>query len=110
MRLSSSFTARAATILILAVLASACATVSPESRLRKGLMEAGLSPRMSACMASDMVDRLSILQLRRLSSLASLRNSDMGKMSVDRLLYKIRALEDPQIFVVASKAALRCSI
>lgn len=110
MRLSSSFAARAASIVILAAMASACATVSPESRLRNGLMEAGLSPRMSACMASDMVDRLSILQLRRLSSLSSLRNSDIGKMSVDRFLYKIRALGDPEIFPVASKAALRCAI
>ena len=110
MRLSSSFAARAATIFVLAALTTACATVSPESRLRNGLMEAGLSPRMSACMAADMVDRLSILQLRRLSSLASLRNSDMGKMSVDRFLYKIRALEDPEIFAVTSKAAMRCAM
>lgn len=61
-------------------------------------------------MAADMSDRLSIGQLKRLQSLASLRNSHMGEMSVDRLLYKVRALDDPEIFVVTSKAAVRCLI
>ena len=61
-------------------------------------------------MAADMSDRLSIGQLRQIQSLASLRNSHMGDMTVDRLLYKVRALEDPEIFVVTSKAAVRCLI
>jgi hypothetical protein len=92
------------------LLLSACATVSPESRLRAGLLEAGLSPRMSSCMAEKMVDRLDIVQLRRLQSLASLRKSHMGDMTVDRFLYKVRAMEDPEIFSVTSKAALICAI
>ena len=93
-----------------AILLSSCTTVSPESRLRAGLMDAGLSPRMSACMAERMVDRLSLVQLRRLQSLASLRKSRMEDMTVDRFLYKVRALEDPEIFAVTSKAAIICAI
>ncbi|WP_313808773.1 hypothetical protein [Sphingobium sp.] len=89
---------------------SSCATMSPESRLRAGLLDAGLSPRMAGCMAERMADRLSITQLRRLQSLASLRKSHMGDMTVDRFLYKVRALEDPEIFSVTSKAALICAI
>jgi len=92
------------------LLLSSCATVSPESRVRASLIEAGLSPRMAGCMAERMVDRLSLVQLRRLQSLASLRNSHMGGMTVDRFLYKVRALEDPEIFMVTSKAALVCAI
>ena len=65
---------------------------------------------MSSCMAEKMVDRLDIVQLRRLQSLASLRKSHMGEMTVDRFLYKVRALEDPEIFSVTSKAALICAI
>lgn len=65
---------------------------------------------MAGCMAERMVDRLSLVQLRRLQSLASLRNSHMGGMTVDRFLYKVRALEDPEIFMVTSKAALVCAI
>lgn len=89
---------------------SSCATVSPESRLRAGLIDAGLSPSMAGCMAERMADRLSIMQLRRLQSLASLRKSHMGGMSVDHFLFKVRALEDPEIFAVTSKAALVCAI
>ena len=87
-----------------------CATVSPESRLRTGLIDAGISPRMAGCMAERMVDRLSLTQLRRLQSLASLRKSHMGDMTVDRFLFKVRALEDPEIFAVTSKAAIVCAI
>lgn len=92
------------------LLLSACATVSPESRLRNGLIDAGLSPHMAGCMSERMVDRLSLLQLRRLQSLASLRKSSIGDMSVDRFLYKVRALEDPEIFMVTSKAAIVCAL
>ncbi len=96
-------------LLACCALLSACASISPESKLRSGLIEAGLSPRMAACMAETMVDRLSLAQLRRLESLASLRKSHMGEMSADRLLYKVRALEDPEIFAVTSRAAIRCA-
>ncbi|WP_261936777.1 hypothetical protein [Sphingomonas bisphenolicum] len=89
---------------------SACASLSPESRLRAGLEEAGLSPRMAGCMAERMVDRLSLTQLRRLQSLASLRKSHSGKISVDQLLHKVRALQDPEIFAVTSISALACTV
>ncbi|WP_327753387.1 hypothetical protein VVT58_08525 [Sphingobium sp. SJ10-10] len=92
------------------LLLASCATVSPESRLRVGLIDAGVSPSMAGCMAERMADRLSLTQLRRLQSLASLRKSHMGDMTVDRFLYKVRALEDPEIFAVTSKAALICAI
>ena len=101
---------RALACTLTASLLASCATVSPESRLRAGLVEAGLSPRMAGCMAERMVDRLSLTQLRRLQSLASLRKSHMGEMSVDRFLYKVRALEDPEIFLVTSKAAINCAL
>ena len=93
-----------------ALVLSSCATVSPESRVRAGLIDAGLSPRMAGCMAERMVDRLSLVQLRRLQSLASLRKSHMADMTVDRFLYKVRAVEDPEIFTVTSKAAIVCAI
>lgn len=87
-----------------------CAGISPESRVRTGLIDAGISPRTADCMAGRMVDRLSIPQLRRLQSIASLRKADIGALSVDRFLYRVRALEDPEIFMVTSKAALVCAL
>lgn len=99
-----------AAMLATALLLSACATVTPEQRVRAGLVEAGLSAPMAACMAGRMVDRLSLAQLRRLQSLASLGKADMGAMTVDRFLYKIRGLDDPDIFLVTSRAALACAL
>lgn len=100
----------ALTMIIASLALSACATITPEQKVRANLLEAGLSPRMAACMADRMVDRLSLGQLQRLKSLASLRNADMGTMSVDRFLYKVRAIEDPEIFIATSRAALACAL
>ncbi|HEX7784298.1 MAG TPA: hypothetical protein VF509_15975 [Sphingobium sp.] len=93
-----------------ALLLAGCATVSPEAKVRASLMEAGLSPRMSGCMAERMVDRLSMNQLRALKSFSSVPHADMRDMTVDRFLHKLRALDDPEIFSVTSRAALSCAI
>jgi hypothetical protein len=87
----------------------ACSSLSPESRLRGGLEEAGLSPRMARCMAKRMADRLSLNQLRKLQSLASLRKSHSQKITVDILLRELRALHDPEIFAVVSTSAIACT-
>ncbi|MDO7834283.1 hypothetical protein Q4610_04420 [Sphingobium sp. HBC34] len=92
-----------------ALLLPSCTSLSPESRLRAGLVEAGLAPEMAGCMAPRMTGRLSIMQLRKLQSLASLRKSHSPDMTVDRLLHKVRALGDPEILAVTSAAALRCA-
>lgn len=94
----------------LALIASGCATVSPEAKVRAGLMDAGLSERMSTCMAEKMVRRLSINQLRQLKSIVSVKDADYHSLTVDRLLYKLRAIDDPEIFSVTSRAALSCAI
>lgn len=91
------------------LLLASCASLSPESRLRAKLLEAGLSPHMAGCMAERMADRLSIGQLRKLQSMASLRKSHSGDLDMDQLLHKLRALDDPEIFLVTSKAALKCA-
>jgi hypothetical protein len=94
----------------LLLLAAGCATVSPEARVRSALIGAGLSPRMAGCMAERMVDRLSITQLRRLQALSKLPEKDIGAMTVDQLLHQVRALKDPEIFLVTSRAGLGCAI
>jgi hypothetical protein len=94
----------------LVLILAGCASLSPEARLRAGLIEAGLSPHMAGCMAEKMADRLSITQLRRLQSLASLRDEDIGQIPLDRYLHRLRALGDPEIVAVTGKAALRCAL
>ena len=72
---------------------AACAT--PETRLKAGLEDAGLSPRMATCMAGRMAERLSLWQLRTLSALRGARKTDYGTLSVGEFLHKVRALQDP---------------
>jgi len=85
-----------------------CAT--PEARLRTGLNNAGLSKAMSACLAERMVDRLSLLQLRRLSALGSLKDKRIADLSLDQFLRKVRALKDPEILTVSTSSAALCAL
>lgn len=87
---------------------AACAT--PESRVRTALLDAGLSQPVASCMADRMVDRLSLLQLRRLQSLSSLKGVRVGDLTVSELLRRVRALGDPEILTVVSTAGLGCAI
>ncbi|MGB3845701.1 hypothetical protein EAO27_01160 [Sphingopyxis sp. YF1] len=97
------------TLSVLAALTLAgCAT--PETRLRTGLHNAGLSEAMSACMAERMVDRLSLVQLRRLSALGSLKDKRIADLSLDQFLRKVRALKDPEILAVSTSSAALCAL
>lgn len=94
--------------LILIAGLSGCAT--PETRLRTGLSDAGLSQRQSACMAERMIGKLSLIQLRRMSSLGNLKRERIGEMTVERFLHNVRALNDPEILAITTRAALGCAI
>lgn len=96
----------AATLLPVMLLA-ACAT--PETRLRTGLMRAGLPQPVSACMADRMVDRLSLLQLRRLAALGSLGDKPLRELTPEQFLRKVRALKDAEILAVATSSAVVCA-
>jgi hypothetical protein len=82
------------------------ACVTPQSRVQAGLENAGLKPRLAHCMAARMIDRLSHDQLRALGGLPKAPHAH----SFDQLLYRLRALDDPEIVRVTSKAALACEI
>ncbi len=86
------------------VLLSACAT--PEARLRAGLVNAGLSQPMAACMAERMVDRLSLAQLRRIGDLPYARD----ERTVAGFLHRVRALRDTEILTMSSAAAAVCAL
>lgn len=89
------------------LLLSACAT--PETRLRNGLIEAGLSKGIATCMAERMVDRLSLVQLRRLSALGSLDDKPLRELSPEQFFRKVRALRDPEILGVTTTSAAICA-
>ena len=92
----------------LATLLVGCAT--PETRLRNGLTNAGLSPQASACMADRMIDRLSLAQLRRLSDLSRIKEQRLGEMRVREFWRQVRALRDPEILTITARAGLSCAI
>lgn len=87
---------------------SACAT--PETRVRTALTDAGLSQPIAACMADRMVDRLSLIQLNRLSGLKKLRDKDVRKLSIEEFLRRTRSLQDPEILSVVTSSGLICAV
>ncbi|MFS0738154.1 hypothetical protein ABC347_13985 [Sphingomonas sp. 1P06PA] len=93
-----------------ALLASGCATLSPEAKVRDRLIEAGIGRRTAGCMAERMVDRLSIGQLRALGRVAKLPGRDVGRLSVRELIDRLDALGDPEIVTVVTRAGLGCAI
>ncbi|WP_262503807.1 MULTISPECIES: hypothetical protein [unclassified Sphingosinithalassobacter] len=95
--------ARLAALFGAAALLAGCAT--PESRLRAGLVEAGLAEPTAACMAERMVDRLSLAQLRRIGDLPKARDAE----NRETFLRRVRALRDPEIWSVASSSAALCA-
>ena len=99
---------RAALVALIALALSACAT--PETRVRTALMDAGLSQPIAACMADRMVDRLSLIQLNKLSGLKKLRGQDMRKITVEDFLKRTRSLQDPEILGVVTSSGLICAI
>jgi hypothetical protein len=94
--------------LLLCCLIPACA--SPQSRLTTGLQEAGLSSKQSRCMADDMSGKLSIGQLIKLSSLGKAKERDPERTSVKQFLHDVRALGDPEIIAITTRAALGCAL
>jgi hypothetical protein len=86
----------------LALLLGSCGI--PEARLRTGLENTGIHPRMARCMADRMAHRLSIAQMRRLGDLPRARRAT----SLGEYLHDVRALGDPEIVRVTTAAAARC--
>ncbi len=89
------------------LLLAACAT--PEARLRTGLVNAGMNDAMARCMASEMIDDLSLIQLRRLASLGSLRDQPVTDMTAAQFARKVRALKDPEIWAITVSAGTTCA-
>src|SRR3546814_13444823 len=99
---------RTDTLFLYTTLFRSCST--PESKVRSRLIEVGVSPPMAGCMAERVVDRLSYAQLRRLGELGRIAGDDVRDMRVGELLERTRALQDPEILSVVSRAALGCAI
>ena len=81
-----------------------------EGRVASRLADAGLSRPMADCMAGRWVDRLSVFQLKKISSLAEdLREEGRG-LTVRRFVERVRRVNDPEIFEVVSTSAVACTL
>jgi hypothetical protein len=97
-------------ILTLALLASACSTISPEAKVRQKLVDAGVRPELADCMAGKLVRKLSDDELHELARVAKLPGQHPGHMSFDELGERLRALNDPHIVSVVTRVGLGCAI
>jgi hypothetical protein len=82
----------------------------PEQRVRNGLINAGLRPPVAGCMAERMVDRLSLLQLKRLGSLSNFKGKDWREIPMDEFLHNVRSLKDPEIIAVTTTSGFACAL
>ncbi len=94
----------------LALIASLAACTTPETRVRNGLMSAGLSKPISSCMADRMVDRLSFSQIDKLNGLGKLKKRDPGDISVNEFVKRTKALQDPEILGVVTSSGVVCAL
>ena len=99
-------------IALLPLLAFAACAQPFEGRVANRLHEAGLSRPMSECMAKRWVDRLSVFQLRKIQGLTEdlKRERSEGRLTVVRLIDRVRAMDDPEILEVVSTSAARCAL
>ncbi|QPQ54882.1 hypothetical protein IC614_11270 [Allosphingosinicella flava] len=93
------------------VLLSLSACAQPfEGRVASRLSEAGLSRPMAQCMAGRWTNRLTVFQLRRISSLADDLKEEGRSLTVRRFVDRVRQVDDPEIFEVVSASALACAL
>ena len=100
---------RILSILALISLAS-CAALDPRIQVREKLIEAGLKPAMADCLAEKLVRKLDRDQLKELAHVAKLPGKDVGHMSFYELADRVRAIQDPRIVEVVTRAGLGCAI
>lgn len=90
--------------LLLATALAGCAM--PEEQLRRGLEHEGVREPVAGCMAARMTHHLSLFQLRRLGGIGKAQ----GAHSIADLLYRLRALNDPEIVDVTATSAALCAL
>lgn len=83
-----------------------------EGRVAAKLQDAGIPGPMAQCMAERWVDRLSLMQLRKIEQLSSelkQQYRDRG-LTVLGFLDQVRRLDDPEIVRVVTASAARCAL
>jgi hypothetical protein len=97
--------------LILPLLVAACAQPF-EGRVAARLADAGLSRPMADCMAKRWVDRLSLVQLQKISALSEdlKRERSERRLTVARSIDRVREVDDPEILRVVTSSSVACAL
>lgn len=96
-------------MLLFALFAASCSGLV-QDRVTAGLVEAGLSPKRSACMAEIWAERLSLSQIRGISAVAEDLSRAARPIKVGALVQGVRGMNDPEAIAVVASSALRCSV
>ena len=94
--------------LVLLLALGGCA-LTPYQKVRAALVESGVPEPVAGCMADRMTKKLSVNQLLELRYLSHAKN-DEGHFSAGEFVHRLREIDDPEVVLVTSKAALRCSV
>ena len=101
---------RAATAAVALALLGGCVETIAESRVRSALVDAGLSNRNAECMASRMVDRLSIAQLRKLERLKARAGERERPVTIGEYVERVRRVGDAEVVAVTASSAGLCAV
>lgn len=94
----------------LALLALAACSQPFEGRIADRLIAAGLAEPMARCMAERWVERLNVLQLRKIAALADEIEATRERLTVGGLIGRVRAMDDPEIVEVVTRSTLVCAL
>ncbi|WP_394731041.1 hypothetical protein [Altererythrobacter sp. GH1-8] len=81
-----------------------------EARVKTALIDNGVPEAMADCMAPRMVERLSIIQLRKLERAAPQDGENAIPLSVQDALDRIRRIDDNEAVEVTVRAAGVCVV
>lgn len=80
-----------------------------ESRVENALLDAGVSLEMAECMAPKMVDRLSLVQLRKLERLGAQEGETSIPLSGREALVRLERVEDREALETLVRAGGSCA-
>ncbi|MEE4537999.1 MAG: hypothetical protein V2J51_05860 [Erythrobacter sp.] len=81
-----------------------------EARVAEALLDNGVPPTMTQCMAPRLVDRLSITQLRKLERLAPQKGEAPLPGGTLEVLARLERVDDQQAVRVLGETATRCGV
>ena len=98
------------TLLIALVLLSGCVSRYAEVRIETALLGYGVAPKQAACMAEDLSQRLTIDQLRKLSSVASETQKGFRNRPLRDLVTLAGQVGDQDMVVKVTRATVGCIV